>query len=237
MKHKCSEGLCRHRKINMVITHVVRILLVAIFIRGIIENDHSQDFIIIITFLLTLYPYILEKKFGVYLPCRLQITITLFIFAAQYLGEMRGFYELIPWWDTILHTTSGVILGVIGFMFVYLFNEKGNKNMNLSPLFVVLVAFCFSMTMAVFWEFFEFSMDRLFELNMQKFRLDGQDGLVDTMIDLLVAMIGTIIASIGGYIYMKKKNDVLLKEYFDDWFKENKKDKMQNISTEKKILM
>jgi len=221
----------------MVITHVVRILLVAIFIRGIIENDHSQDFIIIITFLLTLYPYILEKKFGVYLPCRLQITITLFIFAAQYLGEMRGFYELIPWWDTILHTTSGVILGVIGFMFVYLFNEKGNKNMNLSPLFVVLVAFCFSMTMAVFWEFFEFSMDRLFELNMQKFRLDGQDGLVDTMIDLLVAMIGTIIASIGGYIYMKKKNDVLLKEYFDDWFKENKKDKMQNISTEKKILM
>ncbi len=131
---------------------------------------------------------------------------------------MRGFYERIPWWDTMLHTTSGVILGLVGFLFVYLLNEKGDKNVNLSPIFVVIVAFCFAVTMGVFWEFFEFGADRLLGYNMQKFRLPGQDGLVDTMEDLIVDSIGAIVACIGGWIYMKKKKDTLFNDYFDEWF-------------------
>ena len=190
----------KHKKrINMIVANLVRLTLIIAFIIGCVTSDHSQDFIIVITFLLTFYPSILAKRFGVYLPKRLEIIITLFIFAAQVLGELNGFYDKIPWWDTMLHTTSGIILGLAGFLVVYLLNEKGDANVNLSPIFVVIVAFCFALTMGVFWEVFEFGADRLFGLNMQKFRMPGQDGLVDTMEDLMVDAIGALVACIAGW--------------------------------------
>ena len=202
----------------MIVANLVRLTLIIAFIIGCVTGDHSQDFIIVITFLLTFYPSILAKRFGVYLPKRLEIIITLFIFAAQVLGELNGFYDKIPWWDTMLHTTSGIILGLAGFLVVYLLNEKGDANVNLSPIFVVIVAFCFALTMGVFWEVFEFGADRLFGLNMQKFRMPGQDGLVDTMEDLMVDAIGALVACIVGWKYMKKKKDTLFNDYFDEWF-------------------
>jgi len=213
-----NENFYRTRKVNMVITNIIRILLIALLARCFIVRDFSQLFIIVITFFMTYYPSILSKRFGVYLPARLEITITLFIFAAQVLGEMSDFYERIPWWDTMLHTTSGVILGLSGFLFVYLLNEKGDANVNLSPVFVVVVAFCFALTLGVFWEFFEYGADRLLGYNMQKFRMPGQDGLVDTMQDLIVDAIGALVACIGGWIYMKKSKDSLFNNVFDEWF-------------------
>ena len=221
----------KHNKMRMIVTNFVRIALILIYIRGWVTQDHSQDFIITITFFMTYYPSILEKRYGVYLPARLEITITLFIFAAQVLGEMNGFYDKIPWWDTMLHTTSGVILGLVGFLFVYLLNEKGDKNVNLSPIFVVIFAFCFAITMGVFWEFFEYGADRILGYNMQKFRMPGQDGLVDTMEDLIVDTIGAIIACIGGWIYMKQKKDTLFNNYFDEWF-ESERIKNEKIKEE-----
>ena len=223
MENKKEEKLNNVIKgLNIFISNLIRVLLILIFIRGWLVGDHSQDPIIIITFILTYYPSILERKFGVYLPKRLQLIITLFIFAAQILGEIGDFYEKISWWDTMLHTISGVILGLAGFLFVYLLNEKGNKKVNLSPKFVIIIAFCLALTMGVFWEFFEFGADRLFGYNMQKFRMPGEDGLVDTMCDLIVDTIGAIVACIGGYIYIKKKKDVLFNDYFDEWFESEK---------------
>ena len=222
----------KHKKrINMIVANLVRLTLIIAFIIGCVTGDHSQDFIIVITFLLTFYPSILAKRFGVYLPKRLEIIITLFIFAAQVLGELNGFYDKIPWWDTMLHTTSGIILGLAGFLVVYLLNEKGDANVNLSPIFVVIVAFCFALTMGVFWEVFEFGADRLFGLNMQKFRMPGQDGLVDTMEDLMVDAIGALVACIVGWKYMKKKKDTLFNDYFDEWFESErtKKAKLNDI--------
>lgn len=210
------------RTLNIIISNMIRILLIILFIRGWFIGDHSQDFLIIITFFLTYYPSILEKKFGVYLPKRLQLVITLFIFASQILGEIGDFYKKIPWWDTMLHAISGIILGFIGFLFVYLLNEKGNINVNLSPKFVIIFAFCFALTMGVFWEFFEYGADRLFGYNMQKFRLPGQDGLVDTMEDLIVDAIGAVTACVLGSLYIRRKKDVLFNDYFDNWFPSEK---------------
>ena len=212
------ENIYRRKRINMIVTNLVRLALVIMLIRGCNTGDYSQTFLIALTFFMTYYPSILEKRFGVYLPNRLEIAITLFIFAAQVLGEMNNFYERISWWDTMLHMTSGIILGLVGFLFVYLLNENGDKNVNLSPVFVVIVAFCVAITMGVFWEFFEYGVDRLLGYNMQKFRLPGQDGLVDTMNDLIVDAVGALIACIGGWIYMKKKKDPLFNDFFDGWF-------------------
>lgn len=225
-----KDNLYRKNKSSMIVTNLVRIALILTYIRGWIMQDHSQDFLIILTFLMTYYPSVLEKRFGVYLPNTLQIVITLFIFSAQVLGEMNGFYDKIPWWDTMLHATSGTILGLLGFMYVYLLNEKGDANVNLSPIFVVIFAFCFAITMGVFWEFFEYGADRLFGYNMQKFRMPGQDGLVDTMQDLIVDAIGALFTCILGWIYMKKQNDTLFNNYFDNWFlSEIVKNKKTNI--------
>lgn len=220
------------KKRNMIITNLVRIILIVLFVLGIITGEHSQFLVIILTFILTYYPSILAKRFGVYLPARLELVITLFIFAAQVLGEVGDFYNKIPWWDTMLHSTSGVILGLVGFLFVYLLNEKGDANVNLSPVFVVIVAFCFALTMGVFWEFFEYGADRLLGYNMQKFRMPGQDGLVDTMNDLIVDAVGALVACIGGWIYMKKEKDTLFNDVFDEWFEseriKNAKQKKMN---------
>ncbi len=236
MKKEKKKNLDNTRqKLNIFISNLTRVILILILIRGFVIGDHSQGFLIIITFALTYYPSILSKKFGVYLPKRLQLIITLFIFAAQILGEIGDFYEKISWWDTMLHTISGVILGLVGFLFVYLLNEKGNINVNLSPRFVILFAFCFALTMGVFWEFFEFGADRIFGYNMQNFRMPGEDGLVDTMCDLIVDTIGAIIACIGGYIYIKRKKDVLFNDYFDEWFESEriKNGEEKEIETDK----
>ena len=233
MKKKKEKNQGKSRKgLNIFISNLTRVLLILIFIRGWIIGDHSQDPVIIITFILTFYPSILEKRFGVYLPKRLQLIITSFIFAAHILGEIGDFYEKIPWWDTMLHTISGVILGLAGFLFVYLLNEKGNKNVNLSPKFVIIFAFCLALTMGVFWEFFEFGADRLLGYNMQKFRMPGQDGLVDTMCDLIVDTVGAIVACIGGYIYIKRRKDVLFNDYFDEWFESERIKNMENEKIE-----
>lgn len=231
MKKKQNKNPEKRKKnINMVLSNIIRALLVIFLIINFFTGDHSQDFLIVVTFALTYYPSILEKRFGVYLPKRLQIVITLFIFAAQVLGELGDFYEKIPWWDTMLHTISGVVLGLVGFLFVYLLNEKGNVNVNLSPKFVIIFAFCLALTMGVFWEFFEFGADRILGYNMQKFRMPGQDGLVDTMCDLIVDTVGAIVACIGGYIYIKKRKDVLFNDYFDEWFES---ERIKNMEKEK----
>lgn len=221
------------KKRNMIITNLIRLVLIILFIRGIIIGDHNQDLLIILTFILTYYPSILAKRFGVYLPARLELVITLFIFSAQVLGEIGDFYNRFAWWDTMLHTTSGIILGLVGFLFVYLLNENGNKNVNLSPVFVVIVAFCFAITVGVFWEFFEYGADRLLGYNMQKFRMPGQDGLVDTMNDLIVDTVGAFVACIFGWLYMKRKKDTLFNDYFDEWFES---EKIRNAKAEKKII-
>ena len=221
------------KKSSMIITNLVRIALIITYIRGWIVQDHSQDFLVILTFIMTYYPSILEKRFGVYLPNTLQIIITLFIFAAQVLGEMNNFYDKIPWWDTMLHATSGTVLGLLGFMFVYLLNKNSESNVKLSPIFVVLFAFCFAITMGVFWEFFEYGADRLMGYNMQKFRLPGQDGLVDTMEDLIVDAIGAIVACVFGWLYIKQENDTIFNNYFDKWFSKDKKRKAKLKKGEK----
>ena len=210
----------REIEINEIISWIIRILLIFAIIESVFSKSYQNTFVAALTFVMTFYPSILRKRFRVYLPSSLQIVITLFIFAAQFLGELNDFYYKIPWWDNMLHCISGSVLGIIGFMFVYFLNKTHIKKTKLSPIFIALFAFCFSISIGVFWEIFEFSGDRLLGLNMQKFRLPGQDGLVDTMEDLIVDAIGALIVSIVGYIYMNDEKKILRRKVrMEEWFK------------------
>ena len=158
-----------------------------------------------------LLPGIIEKKIKIEIPSTMLLLYTLFLYCAIYLGEVKNFYYTIPYWDTILHTCSGAMLGALGFSFVSLLNRQHQIPVQLTPVFVSLFAFCFAITLGVFWEIYEFTFDGILGLNMQKFALEtgellvGRSALSDTMKDLIVDSIGAFVMSVIGYISIKYK--------------------------------
>lgn len=151
-----------------VIYIVLRVLVVACLIRQILLNNWENAALCVLTLVLFMLPAIIERRFKVELPDTLTIIILCFIFAAEILGEIDAFYEYFPYWDSILHTLNGFLCAAIGFSLVDVLNRSDRVSLRLSPGYMALVAFCFSMTVGVLWEFFEFSMDQLFYLDMQK---------------------------------------------------------------------
>lgn len=143
---------------------MVLVVMVAQFLNGNFENF----FLCILTLILFLVPTFLERKIHIDLPDTLEVIILLFIFAAEILGEIQAYYITFPYWDTMLHTLNGFLCAAIGFALVDILNRSERFSIELSPLFLALVAFCFSMTIGVLWEFFECTMDQFFLLDMQK---------------------------------------------------------------------
>lgn len=158
-----------------------------------------------------LLPSVIARRLKIEIPSGMMILFVIFLYCAIYLGEVRSFYYHIQSWDTVLHWFSGAMIGALGFSFVALFNNSERIPVNLSPFFVAAFAFCFAVTLGVFWEFYEYSFDGLLGLNMQKFALEdgtqlvGRAALQDTMKDLVVDAVGAFAASLIGYISLKHK--------------------------------
>ena len=146
----------------------LRIIVIFIFVLNILNRNYENAFICLLTLVLLVTPLFIEEKFNIEIPGTLEVIIFLFIFAAEILGELNSFYTLFPKWDMILHTINGFIMGAIGLFLIELLNDSDKVSIKLSPLFVAIVSFCFSMTIGVVWEFFEFGMDNIFNLDMQK---------------------------------------------------------------------
>lgn len=172
MKEKKKEHLAqwarqRSRR-TIAVYFILRALVFAVMLRQFFNRNFENVFLCILTLLLFIVPSFLERKFAVDLPDTLEIIILLFIFAAEILGEVSAYYVSFPFWDTMLHTINGFLCAAIGFSLVDLLNRSQRFSIQLSPVFLALVAFCFSMTVGVLWEFFECAMDQLFQLDMQK---------------------------------------------------------------------
>lgn len=146
----------------------LRFSVILILIRNIFTANYENIFICLLTLFLFVIPYAIEKKFKIDIPDFLEIIIFLFIFSAEILGELNSFYTKIPMWDNILHTINGFVMGAIGLSLIELLNSSKDLKIKLSPIFVAIVSFCFSMTIGVCWEFFEYGMDTSFNLDMQK---------------------------------------------------------------------
>ena len=147
---------------------VLRALVIAVMVRAFFRGAYENMFMCGLTLILMILPSILTKKLKIYLPSALEIVILCFIFAAEILGEISSFYITVPHWDTMLHTINGFLCAAVGFALVDLFNRDEHFTFKLSPLFLAVVAFCFSMTIGVLWEFFEFSAVQFFATDMQK---------------------------------------------------------------------
>ena len=164
MKNNFAHRRQKRGIVHLVLSTIVVLVMVARFLRG----DYFSVFLCWLTLLLFDIPFFLEQKLKVRIPDELEVIILLFIFSAEILGEIGSFYTHIPWWDTMLHTINGFLMAAIGFALIDILNNSPKFHINLSPIFVAFVAFCFSMTVGVVWEFFEFGMDSFAKTDMQK---------------------------------------------------------------------
>lgn len=155
---------------SLLVYLILRFLVIICMVLEILRGDLNNAFLCFLSLLLFTIPTLIEDKFKIGIPSLLESIIYLFIFSAEILGEINNFYGNIPYWDTILHTINGFLAAGVGFSLVDILN-KSSKNIKLSPLYVAIVAFCFSMTIGVLWEFFEYSMDRYLRLDTQKDRI------------------------------------------------------------------
>lgn len=158
-------------------------------------------------------PNILGDRWNLDVPKEFETLALLFVFAALFLGEVRDYYIRFWWWDIALHTTSGLLLGILGFLLVYILNETKRLDLHMRPGFVAFFAFVFAVAMGALWEIFEFSMDQIVGTNMQKPMLGDPSGLTDTMIDLIVDTLGALVISLLGWWHMRTRKQ----SFFDGW--------------------
>lgn len=160
------ENIRENRRVFLLYT-VLRVLVIVALVRAIMNGNYNGAFICLLSLGLFLVPSLLEQGFKIHIPPLLEGTIYLFIFSAEILGELNHFYAAIPQWDTILHTLNGFLAAAVGFSMIDLLN-RNSRHFQLSPFYLVMVAFCFSMTIGVIWEFFEWSADHFLLMDMQK---------------------------------------------------------------------
>lgn len=255
------------KKVVLPVYLILRLFVVVTMVLRLLDGDYESAAICVLTLILFTMPSFVERRLHIDLPDALEIVILLFIFAAEILGEIREFYVLVPHWDTVLHTINGFLFAAIGFCMVNLLNSNPNTAMNLSPFYVAVAAFCFSMTIGVLWEFFEWAMDTWFNMDMQKDTVvnmvnsvslhpegknqvislqdvadvvvvyaDGSQqnlalggyldiGLLDTMKDMFVNLIGALVFSVIGYFYIKSKGKGKVARMFIPTVVEKKEEK------------
>lgn len=184
-------------------------LVVLSIIRQFFLGNYHNMFLGVLTLILFMVPKILDKSLGVTIPVGLETVILIFIFSAEILGEINAFYVKIPIWDTLLHTTNGFLMAAIGFALIDLFNRSEKFSIKMSPYFVAFFAFCFSMTVGVLWEFFEFSMDWFAGTDMQKdwilpainsVKLNPEGANIPVHVDIQSVVINGKAWNLGGYL-------------------------------------
>lgn len=158
----------RKKPVVSVVYLLLRIAVIAVMVLQFVNQNFENVFLCLLTLFLFLMPTILERQLQIDFPNTMEIIIMLFIFAAEILGEIRSYYTIFPYWDTMLHTLNGFLCAAIGFCLVDMLNRHKRASLSLSPVYMAIVAFCFSMTIGVLWEFFECAMDQFFLFDMQK---------------------------------------------------------------------
>ena len=167
-KREAFQDAWRTKRSVTLVYILLRASVILVMLAQIFNRNFENVFLCVLTLFLFMVPSMLERKLDIALPNTLEIIILLFIYAAEIMGEIGAYYVTFPYWDTVLHTLNGFLCAAIGFSLLDILNRHNSVRFHLSPLYLAIVAFCFSMTVGVIWEFFECTMDQLFFLDMQK---------------------------------------------------------------------
>jgi len=220
-------GNTDHKKpdrITRVHLWVGRILLIVVGLEWIYLLTESQWlslFAVSLLLIVLFIPIIFRKRLQVDIPAEFHITAVIFTFAALYLGEVQQFYQRVWWWDIGLHASAGLIMGIFGFLLIYILNESKSIDIHLTSGFIALFAFTFAVSIGTIWEILEFSMDHIFGLNMQKQMMDDPSGLTDTMWDMIVNAVGAFIISLSGWWYLKSDKNYFVREWIKKFIEKN----------------
>ncbi|MEW6692975.1 MAG: hypothetical protein AB1340_09095 [Pseudomonadota bacterium] len=193
------------RRFHSIVVGVLVVLMLLEFFVAVWEGQWMTSFLIAAILAIALAPLLVPRRMPVAIPAEFHLLAVIFIFASLFLGEVHLFYERVWWWDMVLHASSGLLLGMFGFLLVYVLNENERVDLHLRPGFVALFAFMFALGVGVLWEIFEFGMDRLFGMSMQKPMFGDPSGLTDTMWDLILDALGALVISLLGWWYMKHR--------------------------------
>jgi len=221
----------RNTKTSTFVYIILRVLVVAIMVRAIFLGRWDQVLYCSLALIEFMIPSFVEKRLKIELPSTLEIIVLLFIFAGEILGEIGQFYHRIQVWDLILHTTNGFLMGAIGVALIDVFNKHPSINFSLSLFFVAFVAFCFSLTIGVLWEFTEFTADRLLGADMQKDTIVSYINSEETIIDGVrtpLKIEGITTTTITGYV-TGKPEEVVLDGYLDIGLNDTMEDMFVNL--------
>ncbi|MCA9497178.1 MAG: hypothetical protein KC589_09610 [Nanoarchaeota archaeon] len=185
-------------KILYVLSWIIKINLAILFVLSVYYQQYQNTFLVSLALIISFLPIFVEKNYKITLPLEFELLILFFTYSALILGEIEQYYIKYWWWDLLLHTISGLIFGLVGFLIIFVLNDNKKVKLHLAKRFVAIFAFTFSLSMGALWEIIEFVIDQVFDLNMQK------SGIVDTMTDLIVDTIGALIISISSYYYILK---------------------------------
>lgn len=210
-----DKTLDKAEKVQLIISYLLQLIIISTIFISIYRKSWFIAFLTAGILILTFLPAIINRSTKVYLPIEFHFITIVFIFASLFLGEIHSYYTYYWWWDIVLHTTSGMLLGIAGFVLVYVLNKEKRAYVKMKTGFVALFAFAFSITIGAVWEIVEFAMDAFFGLNMQK------SGLIDTMGDLIVDVLGALVIALLGYYYIKDKNSLLFDRFVHRFVQKN----------------
>lgn len=194
------------------------------------RRDLQDALLVAAIMLVTLLPLVLRHRLSVRMPYAFQILAVVFVFAALYLGSMQRFYVMFPWWDSVLHFSSGLLLGILGFMLIYLLNEDRRIDLSVKPIFMAVFAFTFALALGALWEIVEFVMDLTLGTTMQTPTPGDPSGLTDTMIDLILDATGGVIIAAYGFLYVRQGSRSFISDWIarfvaenPDWFRRRRR--------------
>ena len=198
---------------HFIIVNLIRFILLLAFFGAVINQRWLVMFVSVLAFFFTFLPYFFEKGFNIKIPADFEILVILFIYGSLFFGEVRGFYSSFWWWSLLLNLFSSIALGVVGLTVLYVLYK--DDKLDASPFIIVFFAFCFSVAMGALWEIFEFTMDSFFGFHIQG------DSVFDTMMDMIVNILGSFVVALGGYFYIRSGKTNLVSRFISEFVDKN----------------
>lgn len=206
MTTPASSPTGRERNVYLTLTLVIQAILAAAVVRFVYVRDWENVFLTLTVIALTVAPALLGRRYGVVIPPEFQLISAAFVFLSLYLGSARDLYYKYWWWDAVLHTGSGFLLGIVGVIALFLLNQTDRLPAGMRPSFVCFFGVTFAVTLGVAWEVFEYVADIVtateenpYGVNMQS----RETGVVDTMHDLIVDTLGAVVVAFMAYAYLR----------------------------------
>jgi hypothetical protein len=231
-----SDGRNLARRAHLVVLLVLQTVMAAELVLLVIGGRWMHVFLVAAVMAGTLAPELMKQKLPVEIPSEVQMIAILFVFASLFLGEVHDYYERIWWWDLALHGSAGLLLGLLGFLIVYVLNQSRSVQVHMRPSFVALFAFAFAVAIGTLWELFEFAMDQTFGLVMQKPVPGDPSGLTDTMWDMIVNALAATAISLAGWLYFRQSRRRRIDTWVARFIRRNRSWKRRRATTAKRSL-